>query len=95
MRNIDGYSRGLAPAILLQGPPGLIGSQHYLATQAQRVAGGGTYGGERDIGYRALRAAGLSSGDAMDAVERADRYFMGSLCLGLDTPTTYPGNRAK
>jgi hypothetical protein len=35
--------------------------------------------------------SGLSQGDAIDAGQRADQYFMGSLCLGLDSPTRVPG----
>jgi RHS repeat-associated protein len=93
VRDLPDYSRDLAPAIQLAGPSTTPGTPHYAATQAQRLPGGGTYGEERQIAYDALRAAGFSDAEAQAAVERADQYFMGSLCIGLDTPTRIPGNR--
>ena len=48
VRDLPGYSRGLAPAIQLAGPSTLAGSAHYAATAVQRLAGGGTYGRARD-----------------------------------------------
>ncbi|MFC5054308.1 RHS repeat-associated core domain-containing protein [Saccharothrix xinjiangensis] len=95
VKGIEGYSRYRAPAIQLQGPSNLAGTPHQKATAVQKLPGGGTYGAERDIAYRALREAGLSEDDAMRAVEGADEYFMGNLCLGLDSPTNIPGDRAK
>ena len=95
VRELSGYSKYLAPAIQLVGPSTQAGTPHALATAVQRLAGGGTYGAEREIGYNALRAAGLSHSDASSAIERADQYFMGSLCMGLDTPTRIPGRRAR
>lgn len=57
---IPGYSRRKAPAVQLVGKSTTIGSEHYIATQVQRQAGGGTYAAERRIGYKALRRAGIS-----------------------------------
>jgi len=92
-RIIPGYSKGKAPAIPLFGGSRLPGSAHDLASRAQRSGrpGGGTYGSERRIGYRALRAAGVSIGKAKAAIRRADKYFMGDLGATLKTPTRTPG----
>ena len=93
MREIDGYNRFSAPSIQLDGPSRIKGTPHNIATSIQRQAGGGTYGAERRIGYKALRRAGLSVDDAKSAVRGADKYFMDELGLTLDSPTRIPGNR--
>jgi RHS repeat-associated protein len=93
MREISNYNRFDAPAIQLYGPATLKGTPHNIATSIQRQAGGGTYGAERRIGYKALRRAGLSVSDAKNAIRGADRYFMGELRLTLDSITRIPGNR--
>ena len=93
MREIDGYNRFSAPSIQLDGPSTIKGTPHNIATSIQRQAGGGTYGAERRIGYKALRRAGLSVDDAKSAVRGADKYFMDELGLTLDSPTRIPGNR--
>ena len=82
-----------APAIQLDGPSNVVGTEHYYATITQRRNGGGTYGAERGIAYMSLRKAGLSVDDAKAAVRGADDYFMGQLGLTLDSPTRIPGNR--
>ncbi|WP_341208313.1 LysM peptidoglycan-binding domain-containing protein [uncultured Sphingomonas sp.] len=92
VRNLPGYDSRLAPGIQLEGPSTLEGSAHYNATQAQRVAGGGTYGAERQIAYGALRAAGRSNAQARQALQEADAYF-NSIGVTEDTPTRIPGNR--
>jgi RHS repeat-associated protein len=91
-KDLPGYKRGDAPTVQLDGPPSQIGSPHYKATAVQREAGGGTYAAERRIGYKALRAAGLSPEQSRQAVEFADRYF-GSIGVTPSTPTRVPGNR--
>jgi hypothetical protein len=68
---IPGYKSKAAPAVQLEGPSTLKGSEHYNATQLQRQPGGGTYGAERRIGYKALRGAGLSKGEARQQIARA------------------------
>lgn len=93
MREIKDYNRFKAPAIQLSGPSTLKGTPHNIATSIQRQAGGGTYGAERRIGYKALRRAGLSVDDAKSAIRGADRYFMDELGLTLDSMTRIPGNR--
>ena len=91
-RDLPGYDPNRAPAIRLEGPPTTPGTPHYRATQLQREPGGGTYAAERRIGYKALRAAGLSPEHARQAVETADRYFQ-SIGVTPTTPTRIPGNR--
>ena len=93
VRDISGYNRMDAPAIQLDGPSNVVGTEHYYATITQRKNGGGTYGAERGIAYMSLRKAGLSVDDAKAAVRGADDYFMGQLGLTLDSPTRTPGNR--
>ena len=92
VRDLPGYNTNAAPGVQLQGPSTAVGSPHYNATQIQRQAGGGTYGAERRIGYKAMRKGGLSPEDARGNIERADAYFE---TLGVDktTPLRVPGNR--
>jgi hypothetical protein len=92
VRDLPGYNRDHAPAVELAGPSTKIGSPHYEATQYQRQAGGGTFGAERQIGYMALRAAGVSAAHATQVVIRATSYFY-KLGVTLTTPTRIPGNR--
>ncbi len=92
VRDIPGYDTNLAAGEQLAGPSTRVGSPHYKATQVQRQAGGGTYGAERRIGYKALRKAGLDKSAARSSVERADKYFE-SLGVTKETPTRIPGNR--
>jgi hypothetical protein len=58
----------------------------------QRQSGGGTYAAERRIGYKALRKAGMTPGDARAALRQADGYCA-SLGVNLATVTRIPGNR--
>ena len=95
VRDIPGYNRMEAPAIQLQGPSNVVGTDHYYATLIQRREGGGTYGAERGIAYKALRKAGLTVDEAKAVVRAADNYFMGQLGLSLDSPTRIPGNRRR
>lgn len=63
VRDLPGYRRDAAPAIVIEGPPGKIGAPHYEATQSQRRAvQRGTYGAERQVAIDALRSAGVASG---------------------------------
>ncbi|SAI25738.1 Cell wall-associated polypeptide CWBP200 [Bordetella ansorpii] len=88
-----GYSYGGAPSVQLQGPSTQIGSEHYLATQVQRQAGGGSYAAERRIGYKALRYAGLSPEEARCLFEaHVDPYF-GNLGFTGNSPMRTVGNR--
>ncbi|HHC6666811.1 TPA: RHS repeat-associated core domain-containing protein [Vibrio parahaemolyticus] len=91
-KNISGYSRMDAPAIQLNGPSTLKGSEHYIATQVQRQIGGGTYAAERRIGYKALRKAGVSQSEARAHIQRADNYF-GGLGVTSSTQMRQVGNR--
>lgn len=93
MRDIKGYNRFEAPAIQLDGPSTLKGTPHNIATSIQRQVGGGTYGAERRMGYKALRKAGLLVDEAKSAIRGADKYFMEKLGLKLDSVTRIPGNR--
>ncbi|HKY26732.1 MAG TPA: RHS repeat-associated core domain-containing protein [Pyrinomonadaceae bacterium] len=92
VRDLPGYSRSAAPAVHLPGPSTKVGSPHYCATRVQAQRGGGTYGAERRIGYKAARRAGLSKSDARELIRAADDYFNG---IGVNprTPTRTPGTR--
>jgi len=92
VRDLPGYSRSQAPAVQLDGPSTRVGSEHYNATQVQRERGGGTYGAERRIGYKALRKGGLTREKARAQIEKADAYF-GGLGVTKDTPVRTVGNR--
>jgi hypothetical protein len=91
-RDLPGYNTNAAPGVQLSGPASTPGTPHYHATQIQRQAGGGTYAAERRIGYKALRAAGFSPGQARAEIQRADEYFSG-IGVKPDTVTRVPGNR--
>jgi hypothetical protein len=83
----------LAPGVQLQGPSTAIGSPHYLATQAQRAAGGGTYGAEREIAIQSLQASGKYSAAEIDQImQETDAYFNG-IGVNNSTVTRIPGNR--
>ncbi len=82
-----------APGEQLEGPSTKIGSEHYKATRVQDESGGGTYGSERRIGYKALRRAGKTPEEARAAIERADKYFIDELGWSKTTPLKRPGNR--
>jgi hypothetical protein len=92
VKNIPGYSETAAPGIQLPGPSYDASTPHGAATAVQKQAGGGTYGAERRIAYKALRIAGLRSKDARAVVEFADKYFHG-LGVTTSTQTRIPGNR--
>lgn len=92
MRDLPGYTRSAAPGAELSGPSTRVGSPHYRATRVQDQAGGGTYGAERRIGYKALRRGGMTPDEARTAIEAADDYFR-SLGVTPTTPTRIPGNR--
>jgi hypothetical protein len=71
-----------------------VGSEHYLATQAQNASvHGGTYGAEREVAREALLAAGKSLQDVERALARADEYFMQHLGMTMDTELRIPGSR--
>jgi hypothetical protein len=58
----------------------------------RQKAGGGNYVAERRIGYKALRAAGISKTDARTQILNADEYFR-SIGVDFTTLTKIPGNR--
>jgi hypothetical protein len=60
----------------------------------RKVAGGGTYGEQKQIAYASLRAAGFTSEAAATEVAIADLYFK-KLGVSDSTPTRIPGNRRK
>jgi RHS repeat-associated protein len=92
VRDLPGYDSNLAPGIQLIGPATRPDTPHGVATKVQRQSGGGSYGAERKIGYKAMRRAGISEEDARKAIERADEYFSG-IGVTASTPTRIPGNR--
>lgn len=94
VRELPGYNRLAAPGVQVPGPSTRVGSPHYLATRAQTLRGGGTYGAERRIGYRALRAAGFSKDQTRLALARADEYFQ-KLGVTPTTATRIPGGRKR
>ncbi len=96
VKNIPGYKYRDAPNVHLKGKANVVGTEHNIATQTQnKTVGGGTYGAERRVAYRALRSAGVSRSDAKIFVRKADEYFMGELKMTLSTPTNYPKTRVK
>ncbi|MFD2909219.1 RHS repeat-associated core domain-containing protein [Flavobacterium ardleyense] len=92
VRDLPGYDTNKARGVQLEGPSTQKGTPHYEATLSQRSAGGGTYGAERRIGYKALRKAGLSRSDARAAIFESDKYFE-SIGVTKDTKTRKVGNR--
>jgi len=94
VRDLPGYNTRLAPGVQLEGPSTLEGTSHFNATQAQRIAGGGTYGAERKIAYDALISAGYTDAQATRAIQEADAYFK-SIGVTENTPTRIPGNRPR
>jgi len=91
-RNLPGYNTQLAPGVQLPGPSTAVGTPHYIATQVQRQAGGGTLAAEMRIGYKALRQAGYSEAQARQIIAETDAYFR-SIGATPTTPTRIPGNR--
>jgi RHS repeat-associated protein len=96
VKDIAGYNKRNAPTIHLEGSSKVKGTEHNLATEAQnsrrKVGDGGTYGSERKIAYRSLRAAGLSRSNAKAAVRKADSYFF-DLGVTISTQTRIPYKR--
>ena len=92
VRDLSGYDTELAPGVQLEGPSTAFGTPHYLATQAQRAAGGGTYAAERDVAANSLRAAGYSEPQIQQALGEADEYFQ-NIGVKPSTLTRIPGNR--
>lgn len=92
VRDLPGYNTNAAPGIRLDGPANVPGTPHNLTRPVQRQAGGGTYGAERRIGYKALRKAGVDKVDARQAISEADDYFQG-IGVTPTTPTRIPGDR--
>lgn len=88
VKHLPGYDTNRAPGVQLPGGA-RRGTPHYLANMVQRQKGGGTYGAERRIGYKAMRRAGVSKMDARNAIEQADTYFK-SLGVGPSTVTKIP-----
>lgn len=92
-KTIPKYSYTGAPAIQLGGPSTKIGSEHYIATQIQREAGGGTYAAERKIGYKAIRKAGLTEEESKCSfLMHVDPYF-NNLGVTATTPMRTVANR--
>jgi len=92
VRDLPGYKTNKATGVQLEGPAFKKVTPHYKATQVQKQRGGGTYGAERRIGYKALRRGGMSKKQARAAIGDADKYF-NSLGVDNNTPTRMPGNR--
>jgi RHS repeat-associated protein len=92
VKNIPGYDRNKATAVILQGPSTDRATQHGQTRGVQTQRGGGTYGAERRIGYKGLRRAGVKKADAKQAIRKADEYFE-SLGVTVNTPTSIPGDR--
>ena len=94
VKNIPGYNRLAAPAVQLKGPSTRLGTEHNKATKVQRATGGGDYGSERRIGYKALRRSGLEKKEAREQITRADEYFE-QLGVKKETKLKIPQNRKK
>lgn len=91
VKDLPGYSRSAAPSIQLPGRS--VGAPHHAANQVQgarrRLGDGGTYGAERRVGYRAMRAAGVPRTEAKQAIRQSDDYFS-TIGVNLQTPTNIP-----
>ena len=93
-KDMPGYSSSNAPAISLEGPSTRMGTEHYKATQFQsHNKYGGTYGDERKVAYISLRKAGKTKEEAFQAINYADKYFVGELGWDFTTITSIPKNR--
>jgi len=92
VRDLPGYNTQLAPGVQLPGPSTAVGTPHYIVTQVQRQAGGGTLAAEMRIGYKGLRQAGYSEAQARQIIAESDAYFR-SIGATRSTPTRIPGNR--
>lgn len=92
VRDLAGDDTQLARGVQLPGPSTAIGTPHYIATQIQRQAGGGTLGAELRIGYKSLRQARYSEAEARQAITEVEAYF-NSIGAIRPTPTRIPGNR--
>ena len=94
VKDMPGYSSSNAPAISLEGPSTRMGTEHYKATQFQSHNNyGGTYGDERKVAYISLRKAGKTKEEAFQAINYADKYFVGELGWDFTTITSIPKNR--
>ncbi|AYN96137.1 hypothetical protein EAW52_20320 [Pseudomonas sp. LTJR-52] len=76
-RNISGYRRNKAPAILI---PSASGESHALISSMQRsrrrIEGwGGTIRDEFNVAYREMLEAGIDSSAARKAASRSYKYF--------------------
>jgi RHS repeat-associated protein len=92
MDEIPGYVSKDAPGVRLEGNAFKPGTPHANATQVQKVGSGykrGTYARERVIGYKALKAAGMSKQTAKAYVRSADKYFK-SIGVDMKTVTRIP-----
>jgi RHS repeat-associated protein len=94
VKHLPNYDSEKARGVRLGGPSNVRGTQHHATRAVQRQPGGGTYGAERRIGYKALRKSGYSAFDARCAVEEADAFFQ-SIGVKKSTPTRIPGDRRK
>ncbi len=92
VRDLPGYNTNAAPGVRLDGPANVPGTPHNLTRPVQRQRGGGTYGSERRISYKALRRAGKTPDEARQLVDEADEYFS-SIGVDRTTPTGIPGDR--
>lgn len=94
VRHLPGYSKYSAPTVSLKGPSYSKGTEHHAATTVKRNAGynNGTYAGERRLGYRALRGAGIDRNESKQIIREADNYF-NSINVNTKTKTVKPGNR--
>ena len=94
VKDMPGYSSSNAPAISLEGPSTRMETEHYKATQFQSHNNyGGTYGDERKVAYISLRKAGKTKEEAFQAINYADKYFVGELGWDFTTITSIPKNR--
>jgi uncharacterized protein YjbJ (UPF0337 family) len=91
VEKINNVTKLEGPSVHLEGKANVRGTEHYKATQEQikrRVLGdGGTYGAERRVGYRSLRAAGLPIEESKNIIRKADEFFINQKGFSLTTPT--------
>jgi len=93
--NVPGYSRGTAPTTKMEGGSHAPDSPHDIANRIQNNVPDsmrGTYGGERDVAYLTMRAAGQTRGTAKANLERSDKYFKDELRVTNKTPTRNPNS---
>lgn len=93
VRHLDNYNIDKAPAIALTDKLGSIGTQHYYATQFQRMSGiAGTLGAELVVGAQSLDVSGVPENVIAVAMSIVNAHFS-AMGHNAETPTVSPAHR--